>query len=599
MEFRIADTFTASLNRLPGQDQKAAKITVFDIQADPTAPGLHLHRVDKSPDRNFWTARVNADIRIVLHRTQASLLLCYVDHHDEAYRWAERRIEAHPSTGAAQMVEVAQRQEHPPRHLPAPIAAPSPETAAPLFAGYSAEQLLAYGVPPDWIAPVQAVDEDGLFALATHLPAEAMDALLELAVGGKPALPVKAPPAADPFAHPDAQRRFRVIANQEELRLALDYPWEKWTVFLHPAQRDVVDRRYGGPARVSGSAGTGKTVVALHRAAHLARGSASARVLLATFSKTLSQALKVKLGRLVDPSEPAAARITVGYVDWIAHQLHETAIGTIPNIAAASQVDAALKAAAEALGETRFSQRFLQTEWRQVVDAWQLRTWEAYRDVSRLGRKTRIGGSQREALWALFQRAQAQLRNRRVMTWAEVVARVAAHYAPRTDKPFTSAVIDEAQDISIPQLRLLAAIVPAGPDSLFFAGDLGQRIFQPPFSWLSQGVDVRGRSATLKVNYRTSHQIRRRADLLLPLQVRDVDGLEEGRKGTISVFEGPEPDARLFEDAAAEIAFTGAWIAERVAGGIAPGEMMVLVCVSAWKKDPVDGVIGVQKGPLC
>lgn len=580
MEFRIADTFTTSLNRLPAQDQKAAKTTAFDIQVDPTAPGLHLHRVDRSPDRNFWTARVNNDIRIVLHRTQASLLLCYVDRHDDAYRWAERRrIEAHPTTGAAQLVEVAQRQE--PFFLPltqpeAAAAEPAPSHGPALFAGIAAEQLLAYGVPPDWISSVQDVDEDGLFDLANRLPAEAMDALLELAVGGKPALPVRAPAAADPFAHPDAQRRFRVIANQEELRLALEYPWEKWTVFLHPAQRDVVDRRYGGPARVSGSAGTGKTVVALHRAAHLAR-SAGARVLLATFSKTLAQALKVKLGRLVNPAEPAGARITVGYVDWVAHQLHEDALGSIPNIAAASQVDAALTAAATELHETRFSQRFLQTEWRQVVDAWQLRSWKAYRDVSRLGRKTRVGGSQREALWAVFAHAQAILAERNVMTWAEVVARVAAHYALRPDKPFSTAVIDEAQDISIPQLRLLAAIVPAGPDNLFFAGDLGQRIFQPPFSWLSQGVDVRGRATTLKVNYRTSHQIRRRADLLLPLQVRDVDGLEEGRRGTISVFEGPEPEVRLLADEAAEIAFVGGWIAERIAGGVVPGEMLVLV----------------------
>ena len=561
MDFRIADTFTASLARLPAQDQKAAKIAVFDLQADPTAPGLRLHRVDRSRDPNFWTARVTDDLRIVLHRTQAALLLCYVDRHDDAYRWAERRrIETHPRTGAAQMVEVVQRQEQLP-FAPAQPEAPSPEPPAPsgpaLFAGTAAETLLAYGVPPDWIAPVQEVDEDGLFALAGHLPAEAMDALLELATGGRPALPVQAPPAADPFAHPDAQRRFRVIANQEELRLALEYPWEKWSVFLHPAQRDVVERRYCGPARVSGSAGTGKTVVALHRAAHLARRSAEARVLLATFSKTLAQALKVKLGRLIDPADAASARISVGYVDWIAHQLHEQALGTIPNIAAASQVDTALTAAAQELNETRFSPRFLQTEWRQVVDAWQLRSWEAYRNVSRLGRKTRIGGSQREALWAVFQRAQARLRDRNAMTWAEVVARVAAHYAPRADKPFSTAVIDEAQDISIPQLRLLAAIVPAGPDTLFFAGDLGQRIFQPPFSWLSQGVDVRGRATVLKVNYRTSHQIRRRADLLLPLQVRDVDGLEEGRKGTISVFEGPEPEVRLLDDEPAEIEFVG------------------------------------------
>jgi hypothetical protein len=581
MEFRIADTFTASLNRLPGLDQRAAKITVFDIQSAPSAPGMSLHRVDKSPDKNFWTARVNDDIRIVLHRTGTSLLLCYVDRHDDAYRWAERRrIETHPSTGAAQMVEVVQRQEQfalPLTPAATPRSEPTPATGVALFAEYPAEQLLAYGVPPDWIAAVQSVDEDGLFELTTHLPAEAMNALLELAVGGKPTLPVKALPAADPFAHPDAQRRFRVIANQEELRLALDYPWEKWTVFLHPAQRDLVERRYGGAARVSGSAGTGKTVVALHRAAFLARQSADARVLLATFSTTLAKAIKVKLGRLVDAGEPAAARIRVGYIDWIAHQLHEQALGTVPNIASASQMESALKLATDELNEARFSHRFLLTEWLQVVDAWQLRSWEAYRDVSRLGRKTRIGGSQREALWSIFQRAQTLLRDRNAMTWAEVVARVTGYYAAQTAKPYSTAVIDEAQDITIPQLRLLAAIVPAGPDNLFFAGDLGQRIFQPPFSWLSQGVDVRGRSSTLKVNYRTSHQIRRKADLLLPLQVRDVDGLEEGRKGTISVFEGPEPDVRLFDDEAAEISFVGAWIGERIASGVSADEILVLV----------------------
>jgi hypothetical protein len=409
VHLRIADSFTASLSRLPGQEQKAVKTTVFDIQVDPTSPGPCLHRVERSQDRNIWTARVNDDIRIVLHRTPSSLLLCYVDRHDDSYRWAERRrIETHPSTGAAQMVELVERQEQSPLSPTRPTAQtaePPPQRGSAIFAGISAEQLLAHGVPPDWIAPVQEVDEDGLFALAAHLPAEAMDALLELAVGCKPALPVKAPPAADPFAHPDAQHRFRVIANQEELRLALDYPWEKWTVFLHPAQREMVERRQGGPARVSGSAGTGKTVVALHRAAQLARSSAESRVLLATFSKTLAQAPRVKLGRLVEPAEPAAARITVGYVDWIAHQLHQEALGRIPNIASASQVDAALNSAARELKETRFSHRFLLTEWRQMVDTWQLRGWEAYRDISRLGRKTRIGGSQREALWAVFQRA--------------------------------------------------------------------------------------------------------------------------------------------------------------------------------------------------
>jgi len=385
VEFRIADTFTASLGRLTAQEQRAAKTTAFDLQVDPSAPGLKLHRVDRSKDANFWTARASDDLRVVLHRTQASLLLCYVGHHDDAYAWAERRrIAIHPNTGAAQLVEMVERTEAAAPAAPRPAApADTPEPVRLPFAATPAAQLLSYGVPPDWLDQVQAATEDSLFDLSPHLPAEAMDALLELATGGKPTPAVQAPPDADPFAHPDAQRRFRTVTNLDELKQALDFPWEKWTVFLHPTQRELVQRRYGGPARVTGSAGTGKTVVALHRAVHLARQSPDARVLLATFSKSLRQALRIKLGHLIAPTDPAFARITVAHVDGIAHQLHEQALGVVPNIAMPAQVDAALKSAAEDSKEARFTQRFLATERRQVVDAWQLRSWEAYRDVTR------------------------------------------------------------------------------------------------------------------------------------------------------------------------------------------------------------------------
>src|SRR5262245_32835790 len=126
MEFRIADTFTDALARLTAQEQKAAKTTAFDLQLDPSAPGLQLHRIDKSKDPNFWSIRVNRDLRIIVHKTSASFLLCYVDHHDKAYAWAvRRRIEAHPKTGAIQIVEVRERVEE--IALPPPVSAPAVE----------------------------------------------------------------------------------------------------------------------------------------------------------------------------------------------------------------------------------------------------------------------------------------------------------------------------------------------------------------------------------------------------------------------------------------------------------------------------------------
>ena len=112
MNFLIADTFTSSFNRLSGLDQKAVKASVFDLQMDPSGNGLQLHRIDKSKDLNFWSARVNRDIRLIVHKTGESLLVAYVGHHDDAYAWAERRrIEAHPRTGAVQIVEVRERVE--------------------------------------------------------------------------------------------------------------------------------------------------------------------------------------------------------------------------------------------------------------------------------------------------------------------------------------------------------------------------------------------------------------------------------------------------------------------------------------------------------
>jgi superfamily I DNA/RNA helicase len=207
-----------------------------------------------------------------------------------------------------------------------------------------------------------------------------------------------------------------------------------------------------------------------------------------------------------------------------------------------------------------------------------LRYEQEHHDISRLGRRTRIGGKQREALWAVFERAREQLTNRNVMTWAAILGRVTSHLEGSSKAPFTHVVADEAQDLGVPQLRMLAALVcPGDPDALFFAGDLGQRIFQHPFSWLSLGIDVRGRSLSLKVNYRTSHQIRRRADVLLPLQVRDVDGVEDSRRGTISVFDGPEPIIRSFDSAIEEVEFIGTWVRDVIENGAQPDEVAVFV----------------------
>ncbi|WP_186420135.1 3'-5' exonuclease [Bosea sp. CS1GBMeth4] len=582
MDFRIADTFTDSLGRLTAQEQKSVKTTAFDLQMNPAAPGLSFHKLDRAKDPNFWSLRVNADIRIIVHRAQSGILLCYVDHHDAAYSWAERRkIERHPTTGAMQLVEIRERVEEV-RITPLAETGVQPEVATPsvrtvcLFDNLRKYELMAFGVPEEWVDDVRRATEDTLFDIIRHLPQEAQEALLKLAVGENPEPPHPAPAEADPFAHPDAQRRFRVLTNVEELRQALDYPWDKWAVFLHPAQSALVERAFTGPARVSGSAGTGKTIVALHRAVHLARANPKSRVLLTTFSKPLANALRGKLASLAPSDDALRARIAVKALTALGYELYAEWFGQ-PQIASASLIRSLLSKAAADVLEYKFSANFLFGEWSDVVDAWQLKSWEAYRDVSRLGRKTRIGGKQREALWSIFERARAAMAERKLVTWSDIFGRLTEHLANGKTRPFDHAVVDEAQDLGVAEARFLAALTGERPDGLFFAGDLGQRIFQQPFSWKALGLDVRGRSFTLRINYRTSHQIRSQADRLLPGMISDVDGNTEGRRGTVSMFDGPPPDVVISRGPDDEAGVVSAWISKRLAEGCKAHEIGVFV----------------------
>lgn len=580
MEFRIADTFTDSLAKLTGEEQKAVKTTAFDLQLNPAHPSLSFHKLDKARDKSFWSVRVSRDIRVIVHKTEASFLLCYVDHHDKAYNWAERRkLEVHPKTGAAQFVEIRETVQE--ILVPIYVATEGTPTitSKKLFTHLNEETLLSYGVPVEWLADVHAADEVLLYALVDHLPAEAAEALLELATGGTPNLPQPAQKTEDPFAHPDAQRRFRTMSNVEELLQALDYPWDKWAVFLHPDQRTTVTRQYNGPARVSGSAGTGKTIVALHRAVHLARQHPQSRLLLTTFSEILASALRVKLRRLVSSEPHLAERIDVEAINKVGLRLYKIVFIRETfgknSVATAEQISGLINQAAKEISDQKFSLSFLFSEWEQVVDSWQLKTWDDYRDVKRLGRKTKLPESQRAKLWSIFSKVITDLNAANLITLAEAFTSLNEKVSAKP--PYDFIIVDEAQDITVYHLRLLAALGGARPNALFFAGDIGQRIFQQPFSWKSLGVSVQGRSKTLTVNYRTSHQIRRKADQLLNDELSDVDGNVEVRNKTISVFNGPVPEFSSFDSRKKESEFVGEWIVKLHKEGLSPHEIGVFV----------------------
>jgi superfamily I DNA/RNA helicase len=600
MEFRIADTFTGSLARLTGEEQKAVKTTAFDLQMNPANPGFSFHKLDRARDKNFWSVRVNRDLRLIVHRNANSLLLCYVDHHDNAYAWAERRkLEVHLKTGAAQLVEIRETVQE----IMIPVYVDQQSTlkkkAKRLFEFVSDFTLLSYGLPAEWLRDVKEATEDTLLLLVDHLPAEAAEALLELATGGVPIMkePIIQEPrgfyckrideipsvnksskvsSPDPFAHPDAQRRFRTINNAKELERALDSPWDKWAVFLHPDQRQQVEKNYSGPARVSGSAGTGKTIVVIHRAAYLARKHPESRVLLTTFSSMLSNALKARLRKLISNEPHLRERIDVSPINEIGFRLYKANIST-PDLISPKELSSLISEVSMEAGDHPFPLNFLISEWDQVVDTWNIQTWEEYRDVKRLGRKTRLPELKRAFLWSIFEKVNRKLQEQNKLTYSGVFYKLAEYMMTLNQLPYDFVVVDEAQDISVAQLRFLAAFAKNNPNALYFAGDTGQRIFQQAFSWNAVGVDVRGRSKTLNVNYRTSHQIRQQADLLLGPEISDVDGNLEERNRTVSVFNGPRPDIKTFASIEEEGQHVTDWVKDQLSQQVAPHEIGIFV----------------------
>jgi superfamily I DNA/RNA helicase len=254
---------------------------------------------------------------------------------------------------------------------------------------------------------------------------------------------------------------------------------EKWTIFLHPAQRELVQRDYNGPSRVSGSAGIGKTIVALHRAVFLVRGSPDSRGLLTTFGEILANALRTKLRRLISNEPRLGERLEVHAMNAIAERLYEQHFGH-SKIASREVIRRFMTEAATAVPDLKFSLSFLLTEWEELVDAWQSQTWESYRDIKRLGKYAFARDPTRHVMGSVRRSAQPSAYRR--VCYAAIFTRLASQLESRKHLPFDFIVVDEAQDLSVSQLKFLGALGGKRPNSLFFAGDLGQRIFQQPSS---------------------------------------------------------------------------------------------------------------------
>ncbi|MBS3967010.1 MAG: AAA family ATPase [Truepera sp.] len=569
MRFLIADSFTKSLAHLSQDLQNQVKQSVFDFQTDPQRPSLQFHRVDRARDKGFWTFRVNDDIRVVVHRQGEDFVYCYADHHDKAYRWAEtRRMEIHPSTGAAQLVEIKERVEEVVKHVVQKVP-----QEPPLFARYDPQYLLALGVPPEWLGALKYVGEEGFLKLTDHLPQEAAEKLMLLAEGHP--VPTPTPVIGDPFLHPDAQRRFAVVSHSEAaLHQALAYPLDRWMVFLHPTQQALVEKDYAGPAKVSGGAGTGKTVVALHRTAQLARRGKSVRILLTTFSRSLATRLAHGLDRLLGETSAERQRVRVTNLHQLARELYQVSTGKPFTALTASALRDEIERALRATGERGFSAGFLASEWQQVIDAHGIDDFPTYRRTPRAGRGTALGLEQRMRVWKVLSKAKEALEQRGLMSFERLCHEVAEQLDAQDGRPFDHIVADEIQDFGSAELRLLRALVPRGTNDILLVGDDGQRIYKARSSLRASGLEVVGRSSILRLNYRTTEQIRRHADALLPKALVSAAGMSETRTA-VSLLRGPDPEVVGFAGPEEEVRAVAEQIGYYLTNGFEPRDIAI------------------------
>lgn len=530
--------------KLAPDEQELVDRFVIEFYDNPANPGTSLERV-ASGSPGVWSARVGRGIRAIIFKDGDTWALLHVDQHDPAYQWAaNRKIGRHTVTGALEVVEAVETI----RTVEKVITVLKQPDAPPLFDAHEDAYLLSLGVPQDWLPTLRKVrDDDQLMVVAEKLPQDLAERLFDLAMGKLVTPPTPVGLTEPVTASEDTRRRFYVVDGEDELRKVLAAPMEAWIAFLHPSQRSLVERDFNGPVKVSGSAGTGKTVVAMHRARKLAREGKN--VLLTSFVTTLCQNIERNLRLFC--TEDELSRIAVSTVHSVAHDLVRSREPFV-EVASDDDVRAILQKIA-GRESVEFEPRFLWAEWQRVVQAQGITTWDEYRDAARTGRGRPLNVKERKALWKVFGETQAELASRDKLDWPGLCNRARTLLETgAVERTFDAVIVDELQDLGSADIRFLKALCRNAGVDLILVGDAGQRIYPGGFSLQKLGIDVRGRSRVLRINYRTTEQIRRAADRVLGAEVDDMDGGTEPRTSTRSLLKGPEPTLRGFETRQAE-----------------------------------------------
>ncbi|MCP9956413.1 UvrD-helicase domain-containing protein [Streptomyces sudanensis] len=600
----LSDDFVADLISLqrPVQKEVNDAIRMFQSMSVPqlhASKGMHLEKLERARDPRIRTIRVTRAYRgVLLAPDDGSGLftLLRVAPHDEAINWAcKRAYSVNSATGGLEVRNVEALEQMETYFETKAGAAP-----ARLFEEHSDTVLRDLGIDDQVLrlARVCVTVEDLTVMTPPMMPADQYEVLEFLAAGYSPeevweqliaprGQTVRAaedrPAVTLSEAVLNTSHHIVEVTGPGELERIVTEDFTRWRIFLHPAQRRYAYHPgFNGPAQVTGGPGTGKTVVALHRVRHLLRGGREGdRILLATFTNAMAAALRDSLALLLgDVDARLLERVDVTTVDALAARVIREARGSSPKpLSAAAEKSAWTRAGARE--ELPWSEQFLSQEFRNVVLAQGLRTPEEYLRCVRRGRGTQVGRVQRARLWRVMERFATDLASRGAATYTQVcdqAARVLAGSAPR----YRHVVVDEAQDLHPAQWRVLRACVAPQSDDMFLVGDPHQRIYDSRVSLRSLGIDVRGRTSRLRLNYRSTEEILRWSASLLDgqpvgrLGEDDDGGGRDSLRGYRSELHGRVPVARGYggqeEELRALVEQVRTWIEQ---DGVKPSEVAV------------------------
>ena len=580
----LGSDFLTAFAGIPRKQQGKVREFISKFTANPTSPGINYEKVHHGGE-GVYSVRIDKAYRGIIHKPSSgrTYILLWVDHHDDAYDWAKRhRIEVHPETGSLQVINSSRAE---------PLTSESDTEAPALFRKLKDRHLTSFGIPEEMIPALRSVrTESELDKLSSAIPEEAFDCLLMFASGFsvseimaeiKPDEPetVDTEDIEAALKHSDSRRRFWVVDDELELAAMLAAPLEKWRVFLHPSQRRLVERDWNGPVKVLGGAGTGKTVAAVHRAKWLAENRFTGeydRILFTTYTKNLAEDIRSVLESISSPD--VLKRIEIVNLDeWVFNFLKRNDYGFKPAYGKDSDDfwDEALS-----MAPPGFNDAFFREEWGRVILAQGIDTLQEYMHCSRTGRGTPVSRKQRKLIWPVFQEFRSILANHSLKAPLDAMRDAASLIQQKKGMlPYKAVIVDEAQDMGPQEFNLINSILTdvEPENSLFIAGDAHQRIYGRKVVLSHSGINIRGRSKKLRINYRTTEENRNWAVALLKgLSFDDLDGGKDSLEGYRSLMHGAIPEVHRFDSFTDEVNF----IVERLTPMLSESGSMDRVCVT-------------------